>query len=72
MAVGGLIVLLAVMPKKPTTISPAIVAVTDGAAKERLSGVNAPLCESMGADESIPLTSRIAPAADTAEARVQL
>ena len=72
MAVGGVIVLLAVMPKKPTTTSPATVVVTDGAENERLSGVNAPLCESMGADESIPLTSRTAAAADTAEAIVQL
>mgnify|MGYP003539233744 CR=1 FL=1 len=67
-----MILLLAVVPKNPTTTSPATVVVTEGAAKKRFLGVNAPLCESMGADESTPLAWRIAPAADTAEGRVQL
>jgi hypothetical protein len=71
-SVGGLIVLLEVTAKKPTRRSPAVVVVTDGATKDRCAGVNAPLCESMGADALMPLTSRIAPAAPTGEARVQL
>jgi hypothetical protein len=71
-AVGGLIGLLEVVAKKPTTTSPAPVVLTDGATKDRRSGVNAPLCESMGADASMPLTSRIAPVAETAETNVQL
>jgi hypothetical protein len=71
-AVGGLIVLLEVIPKKPTTTSPALAVVTDGATKDRLVGVNAPLCESTGADTSMRLVSRIAPAADTDEASVQV
>ena len=57
------------MPKKPTTRSPLAVVVTDGAAKEVLSGVKAPLCESTGIDVSAPLTSTIAPAMETDEAR---
>jgi hypothetical protein len=71
-AAGGLIDLLEVMAKKPTTMSPAVVVLTDGATKDRRCGVNAPLCESIGADASMPSTSRIAPAAETGEARVQL
>jgi hypothetical protein len=71
-AVGGLIVLLEVIAKKPTTTSPAVVVVTDGATKDRRSGVNAPLCESIGSDASMPRTSRIAPVAETGEAKVQL
>jgi hypothetical protein len=71
-ALGVLIVLLEAMPKKPTTTSPAVVVVTDGATKDRLVGVNAPLCESTGADTSMPLVSRIAPAADTDRASVQV
>jgi hypothetical protein len=71
-AVGGLIVLLEVIAKKPTTTSPAVVVVTDGATKDRRSAVNAPLCESIGADVSMPSTSRIAAAAETGDARVQL
>jgi hypothetical protein len=60
------------MAKKPTMTSPAVVVVSDGAAKDLRSGVNAPLCESMGVDASTPSTSRIAPVAETGEARVQL
>jgi hypothetical protein len=65
MTVGALIALLKLMLKKPTTISFGAVVVIDGAAKDALSGVNAPLCESIGVDRSTPLTSRIAPTADT-------
>jgi hypothetical protein len=43
MGVGGLIVLLDEMLKKPTTRSPLPVVVTDGATKDLLSGVKAPL-----------------------------
>jgi hypothetical protein len=70
--VGGLIVLLEAVAKKPTTKSPAPVVLTDGATKDRRSGVNAPLCESMGADVSIPLTSRTEPVVEAEEAKVQL
>jgi hypothetical protein len=69
MRTGGLIVLPVVMPKKPTTRSPSSVVVTDGAANDVLSGVKAPLWESTGIEMSAPLTSRIAPALETDEAR---
>jgi hypothetical protein len=64
--------LFEVAPKKPTTRSPAAVVVTDGATKNRFSSVKAPLCESTGVDTSTPLTSRIAPAAEADEPKVQL
>jgi hypothetical protein len=67
-----LIALLDVMPKNATTRSPAVLVVTDGAVKEVFVGVNAPLCESTGVDGSTPLTSMIAPAADTDDARLQV
>jgi hypothetical protein len=66
---GGLIVLPVVMPKKPTTRSPASVVVIDGAAHDVLSGVKAPLWESTGIEMSAPLTSRIAPALETDESK---
>ena len=69
---GGLIILLEVMPKNPRTTSPAAVVVIDGATKARPLGVNAPLCESTGADTSIPRTSAIDPATETDEPKVQL
>jgi hypothetical protein len=71
-ATGGLMLLVEVAPKKPATKSPAAVVVTDGATIDRLSGENAPLCESTGASLSMPLTSRIAPAAETDDAQVQV
>ena len=61
-----------VMAKKATTRSPAALVVTDGATNDVLIGVNAPLCESTGADTSTPSTSRIAPAADASELSVQV
>jgi hypothetical protein len=67
-----LIALLDVMPKNATTRSPAVLVVTDGAAKDVFPGVNAPLCVSTGVDTSTPLTSMIAPAADTEEASVHV
>jgi hypothetical protein len=39
------------------------VVVTEGATANQLWGVNAPLCESTGVALSMPLKSRIAPAA---------
>jgi hypothetical protein len=69
---GGLIVLLDVIPKKLTTKSSPLVVVIDGAANEVLVGVNAPLCESIGIDPSTPLTSSIAAAADTDEERLHV
>ena len=60
------------MPKNPKTTSPAAVVVIDGATKDRALGVNAPLCESIGMDTSIPCTSTIDPATETDEAKVQL
>jgi hypothetical protein len=71
-AFGARIDLLEVMPKKATMSSPAVLVVIDGARKDVLVGVNAPLCESTGADASIPLASMIAPAAETEEASVQV
>jgi hypothetical protein len=64
---GGLIVRLVEIPKNPTTRSPSAVVVTDGATKDKRSGVKAPLCESTGIETSAPLTSRIAPAIETDE-----
>jgi hypothetical protein len=40
---GGLIDRLDEMPKKPTTRSPPVVVVTDGATKDVFAGVKAPL-----------------------------
>jgi hypothetical protein len=60
---GALSVLVEFVEKKPTTVSPFEVVVTEGAANEVLRGVNAPLCESTGEVASIPLKSRIAAAA---------
>jgi hypothetical protein len=59
-------------PKKPTTMSSFAVVVTEGATANQLLGVNAPLCESTGTDFSIPLKSRIAPAAAAAADQDQL
>jgi hypothetical protein len=72
MTLGALIDLLKDMLKKPTTMSFAAVVVIDGAAKDALIGVNEPPCESIGLDTSTPLTSRIAPTADTGAARVHV
>jgi hypothetical protein len=60
------------MAKKAMTRSPAVLVVTDGATKDVLVGVNAPLCESTGVDRSTPSTFRIAPAAETSEANVHV
>ncbi len=65
---GGLIVLLADMPKKPITMSPGTVVVTEGAVGNVLPLAKAPLCESMGVVRSTFLKSRIAPVAEEAEA----
>ncbi len=65
-------VLVEARPKKPTTMSSLAEVVTDGATANLLSGVDAPLCESTGADWSMPLKSRIAPAAVAVEDQVQL
>ncbi len=70
-ATGGWIDLLEVVPKNPSTTSPAEVVVTEGAANEELLGVKAPLWESIGELGLMPLRSRIAPAAETDEANVQ-
>jgi hypothetical protein len=40
---GGAIALLELVPKKARTMSPLAVVVTEGAAKDRLPRVNAPL-----------------------------
>jgi hypothetical protein len=53
--------------KKPSTMSFFVVVVTDGATNEVLRRVNAPPCESTGEVVSMPLKSRIAPAADVCE-----
>jgi hypothetical protein len=60
------------MLKNPKTTSPAAVVVIDGATKDRLLGVNAPLCESTGSDTSIPCTSTIDPVTETDDAKLQL
>ncbi|MFL5903199.1 MAG: hypothetical protein ACJ75Q_10995 [Gaiellaceae bacterium] len=61
MELGGWSVLIELVEKNPTTTSPAAVVLTDGATNERLLGVNAPLCESTGEAEAMPLKSRIDP-----------
>jgi hypothetical protein len=50
------------VPKKPTTTSVRAVVMTEGARIDRVRGVNAPLCASMGEVGAIPLKSRTAPA----------
>jgi hypothetical protein len=65
MVLGARSVFVEVVAKKPTTVSFFAVVVTDGATNEVLCGTYAPLCESTGEVGSIPLKSRIAPAADT-------
>jgi hypothetical protein len=70
-ALGVRIDLLEVLPKKATMSSRSELVVIDGARRDVLIGVNAPLCESTGADASIPLASMIAPEAETEEASVQ-
>ena len=67
-----MIVLLDVMPKNPSTRSPALVVVTEGAEKDVSVAVNAPLCESTGVDGSTPSTSTIAPAADADASNAQV
>ena len=64
---GALSVLVEFVAKKPTTTSLFAVVVTDGAEKAVPRRVNAPLWESTGEVESIPLKSRIAPAAEACE-----
>jgi len=65
---GGLIVLVPARPKRPTTRSPGVAVVTEGARIDLLWGENAPLCESIGADWSRPLKSRTAPATAAGDA----
>jgi hypothetical protein len=69
---GGLIARVSEAPKKPTTRSPSAVVVTDGAMKDRLAGVNAPLCESTGIDPAAPLTSTIEPAIEADDPSVHV
>jgi hypothetical protein len=57
--------------KKPTTMSPGTVAMTEGAVGYRVFGMNAPLCESIGAVRSTFLKSRIAPVTEDAESSDQ-
>jgi hypothetical protein len=57
-----------VVPKKPTTTSSDEVVVTEGARTALLWGVNAPLCESTGAERARPLKSKTVPAAAALEA----
>jgi hypothetical protein len=64
---GGRSVLVESVEKKPSTMSFFVVVVTDGATNEVLRRVNAPPCESTGEVVSMPLKSRIAPAADVCE-----
>ena len=68
---GGLIVLLVVAPKKPTTTSPGTVVVTEGALGYFVSGVKAPLWVSIGVVRSTFLKSRTPPVADDPDPRVQ-
>jgi len=63
----GRSVLVEFVEKKPSTMSFFAVVVTDGATNDVLSRVNAPPCESTGEVVSMPLKSRIAPAADACE-----
>jgi len=60
------------VPKKPTTMSPADVVVTEGARMDMLPDVKAPLCESTGVAGSTFLKSMTAPAADVCDPRDQL
>ena len=69
---GDVRVLLEARPKNPMTTSPGAVVLTEGALTDRVSGVNAPLCESIGAVTSIPLKSRIAPTALAVEDQDQV
>ena len=48
-------------------MSPGTVVVTDGAVGNLVSGVKAPLCESIGVRRSTFAKSRIAPVAEAAE-----
>jgi hypothetical protein len=59
-------------PKKPTTRSPSLVVVTEGATNDLLFGVKAPLCESTGIETSAPLTSTIDPAIEADDASDQV
>jgi hypothetical protein len=59
------------MVKKPTTMSPGTVVLTDGAVGYRVLGMNAPLCESIGVVRSTFLKSRIAPVNEASEASDQ-
>jgi len=70
--VGGRRVLMEFVEKNPTTVSLFAVVVTDGAPNDVLRGVNAPLCESTGELVSMPLKSRIAPAAEACEPTSQV
>jgi hypothetical protein len=56
--------------KKPTTMSPGTVAVTDGAVGNLVFGSDAPLCESIGVRRSTFLKSRIAPVPEADELSV--
>ena len=67
MSLGGLIRLLALMAKNPTTMSPGTVVVIDGAVGNLVLGMNAPLCASIGVVRSTFLKSRTAPVAEDAE-----
>jgi hypothetical protein len=67
---GARSVFVEFVAKKPMTVSLFAVVVTDGAAKEVLCRVKAPLCESTGEVASMPLKSMIAPAADACEPTV--
>ena len=69
---GGEILLLELVAKKPKTTSSAVVVVTEGATIDPRRAVKAPLCESMGDVPSMPLKSRIAPPAEACEERDQL
>jgi hypothetical protein len=64
---GARIVLFVLVPKKPTTMSPAAVVVTEGAANDPLFGVKAPLCESIGEAGSTFVKSVMLPTCPTAE-----
>ena len=55
------------MAKKPTTTSPGTVVVIDGAVANLVSGMNAPLCASIGVVRSTFLKSRTAPVAEDDE-----
>jgi hypothetical protein len=72
MTAGGRIARLDVMPKKPKTMSPAELVVTDGATINPLVGVNAPLCESTGVVGLTFFRSITDPAADICDPKDQL